>query len=340
MNKTILGASVLAASLFLSACADEEAEQPQDEPKEEVTQQEEEQPQQQEEQQSEETNKEGKIAQHEFYQPFDGSIEHIHGLGYAGNQDALFLATHHGVKVYENGSWYETKENHHDYMGFTPVDKGFFTSGHPEEGSELPNPIGLKRSFDNGQTLEDVGFEGQSDFHALAAGYNNHALYVYNAHENKKIGQGLFVSKDDGKTWNEINIEQLGEQIFAIAAHPTDEKVLAVSGKDGVFLSTDGGETFNSMKPGRQGTAVYFTENSFYYGTFKAGNPSLTKYSLSDKSEETVALPEIQDDAVMYFTQNPKDENEMAFVTFNGNVYFTDNGTENWQTIVEQGALK
>lgn len=92
----------------------------------------------------------------EFEASFDGSIDHVHGIGYVGNDNGLYLATHTGLKMYRDGEWLETTKNLNDYMGFNAVDKGFYTSGHPGEDSDLPNPIGIQRSFDGGKTLESL----------------------------------------------------------------------------------------------------------------------------------------------------------------------------------------
>ena len=122
--------------------------------------------------------KDGAVASNSFFEPFDGKIEHIHGLGYAGNQNAPFFASHDGIKVFEDGKWYKTKEENNDYMGFNATKNGFYASGHPGEDSELPNPFGIKRSFDNGQTLENLALEGETDFHAMGVGFEKNVIFV------------------------------------------------------------------------------------------------------------------------------------------------------------------
>src|SRR5699024_4752762 len=109
-----------------------------------------------------------------FEVPFKGDMDHIHGMGYVGNDDGLYFASHTVLKIYCDGKWFETSNNLNDYMGFAAVDKGFYSSGHPGIDSKLPNPIGLQRSFDGGKTLEKIDFEGESDFHVMAVGFNSH----------------------------------------------------------------------------------------------------------------------------------------------------------------------
>ena len=68
------------------------------------------------------------------------------------------IATHSGIKVYQNGKWLEAKTGLHDYMGFQATKNGFFASGHPEPGANLKNPLGLMKSSDGGNTLEKLAF--------------------------------------------------------------------------------------------------------------------------------------------------------------------------------------
>lgn len=58
--------------------------------------------------------------------PFDYELSHVHGMGYAGNGDGLYLASHSGLKIYREGNCFETSDNFYDYMGFNTVDDGFY----------------------------------------------------------------------------------------------------------------------------------------------------------------------------------------------------------------------
>src|SRR5690625_6534818 len=66
-----------------------------------------------------------------FEVPFKGEMDHIHGMGYAGNDGGLYFASHRGLKIYRDNKWFKTSTNLNDYMGFAAVDKGFYSSGHP-----------------------------------------------------------------------------------------------------------------------------------------------------------------------------------------------------------------
>ena len=100
------------------------------------------------------------------------------------------IATHSGIKVYQNGKWLETATQLHDYMGFQATKNGFLPAVILNR-SEFKNPLGLMKSSDGGNTLEKLAFYGESDFHNLAVGYNTEAIYLYNERPNSKLQQGF-----------------------------------------------------------------------------------------------------------------------------------------------------
>lgn len=64
------------------------------------------------------------------------------------------------------------------------------------------------------------------------------------------------------------------------------------------------------------------------------------KSSLSDGAEESVKLPEMEQDAVLYLAQNPQNDKEISIVSFNGNIYMTKDGAQSWELLAEEGTLK
>ncbi|WP_264738036.1 F510_1955 family glycosylhydrolase [Cytobacillus firmus] len=295
------------------------------------------------EQSEAQTNKDGSVgegASDNFLEVFDGKIDHIHGVGYSGNQGKPFYAAHDGLKVYEGGKWYKTKEENNDYMGFNATKDGFYTSGHPGQDSSLPNPLGIQKSTDDGKTLEQLALEGETDFHLMGVGYENQVIFLMNPQKNSMMETGKFyLSEDKAKTWKEVAANGLDDTLLSVAVHPQKADYLAASGQQGIYLSKDKGETFERISKSGQGTSVFFTNDSLIYGTYD-GKAKLTKVSLSDETEEEIALPKMEEDAVMYFAQNPNNEQEMTVVSFNGDIYYTTDGANNWDTILEAGKIK
>ena len=269
--------------------------------------------------------------------PFEGGMSHVHGLGYAGDENALYFASHHGLKIYRDGEWFETPDNSHDYMGFNATNEGFYTSGHPGADSDLPNPLGIQRSEDGGKTIEEIDFQGETDFHAMAAGYNSHDLFLINPAKNSKLEAGVYKSGDQGKTWQPVKAEGLIGEVASLALHPTDSNYVAAATSTGVFLSKDAGATFRALTPdGERGTAVHFTKEGLIYGSFGTA-AVLMQYTMENEALEQMDIPELPDDAIAYIAQNPADGQELAFYTLRGHAYLSEDGTQNWKQLLDAG---
>lgn len=328
---------VITSLLALTACTQEEEAAPSQESTNQT-----------EDQSADKDNKEAttedstsvSLASHDFFEPFTGKINHIHGIGYVGGLGAAFFATHDGLKVYEKGTWLKTKKENNDYMGFNATAHGFFTSGHPGTDSKLPNPIGIMKSENYGQTLESLGFEAEVDFHLMAVGYSNHMIFALSPHKNSIMkADAFYVSEDEGVNWREVAASGLKGELIGLAVHPTDKNILAAAGEEGIYLSKNQGESFELLTKGTQGTSVYFTEDSLLSGEYN-GQPSLVKRNLNNNKEEKVDLPEMKEDAVMYVAINPTNEQEITFVSFTGDIYQSLNGGVEWNTLVKSGELQ
>lgn len=71
---------------------------------------------------------------------------------------------------------------------------------------------------------------------------------------------GLYRSEEGGRSWIKASLpgEQLGPDLMAIAAHPTDANVLYVGTHEaGVLKTTDGGKTWVPVNSGLRGHDVH-----------------------------------------------------------------------------------
>ncbi|MBM7661906.1 hypothetical protein JOC85_002713 [Bacillus mesophilus] len=278
------------------------------------------------------------FAGHDFFQPVSNSISHIHGIGYPNNQEALFIATHHGLKVYSNGIWYETKEHNHDYMGFQATSEGFYSSGHPEEGSTLLNPLGLLKSEDFGKTIEKVSFYGESDFHHMSASYYTPSIYVVNTVPNSKLGTGLYYSLDGGEVWMQSELEGLPQaSAHSLATHPRLAKIVGISTPEGLFLSHNNGNTFSLISEERSIGTFFIKDESILYVTAD-GEESLLEQSLESDDTKQIPLPTLSEgDSILYLAVNPLHEQEISFGTVAGDVWRTEDYGDSWSNILEKG---
>ncbi|ANU20644.1 hypothetical protein BBI15_10660 [Planococcus plakortidis] len=275
-----------------------------------------------------------------FEVPFEGELNHVHGMGYAGEENGLYFASHTGPKIYRDGEWFETADNFYDYMGFNAVDEGFYSSGHPSADSDLPNPLGIQRSIDDGETLEEIAFQGETDFHAMAVGYNSHDIFLLNPAKNSLLEAGFYKSNDKGESWEPVKAEGLNGEVTALALHPTDSNFVAAATAAGVYFSQDGGEVFEAITAGNEtGTAVHFTEDQLYFGSYGTA-AALVKYTMENEELEPVDTPDLSQDAIAFIAQNPMDGMELAIYTFEGNAYLSEDGLQTWKTLLEEGKTK
>ncbi|MBG6181412.1 photosystem II stability/assembly factor-like uncharacterized protein [Arthrobacter sp. CAN_A1] len=120
-----------------------------------------------------------------------------------------------------------------DLMGFTAAGNGdLYASGHPGPGTDLPDPVGLIRSTDQGQTWQPLSRQGESDFHALAA--TGAGIVGFD---------GQLQTSAEGASWEPVD-EQI--PVFNLGATARDSVVLATT-EEGLQRSTDDGETWASV---------------------------------------------------------------------------------------------
>jgi hypothetical protein len=207
-----------------------------------------------------------------------GGPVHVHGLGIDPADGALFIATHTGLfRVGEkDSSAVRVGDSYQDTMGFTVVGENrFLGSGHPDLRTDLPPLLGLIESTDGGASWEPISLLGEADFHVLRSA--DERVYGYDS-----SGDRLMVSGDAGRTWEEVarpaplldlaadptdskhlvaasasNLSQGlyesrdgGENWASVAgevgllAWPTPDRLFLVDGGGDVFLSSNGGGSF------------------------------------------------------------------------------------------------
>ncbi len=264
---------------------------------------------------------------------------HIHGLGFSADGKRLYVPAHYGLVLYEDGRWRRASGQEHDYMGFVTTREAMYSSGHPAQGSNLVNPFGLMKSRDQGATWMNLGMQGEADFHVLAASHDTGVVFVNNLGPNSRISwTGLAVTSDDGKTWQRPKQAGFPTQPIAIAVHPKRTMLVAAAAEDGLFLSQDGGNTFEHRigRIGVYGLWFDLDGQSLWYGGI-AFSPFLAKLDLSTQKTQYFELPEIGRDAVAYIAQNPINKNEYAIATFGRDVYLSSEGGKKWRQLARQG---
>ncbi|MGH8352145.1 MAG: F510_1955 family glycosylhydrolase [Pseudomonas sp.] len=266
------------------------------------------------------------------------TLKHVHGLAFSPDGQALSIPSHHGLAVYSAGRWSKAPGPEHDYMGFSVTRQAIYSSGHPAPGSGLTNPFGLIKSSDGGKTWQQLGLQGESDFHLLASGFDSGALYVYNAHPNSRMSSpGLYSSLNDGVNWQRAAAQGMSEAPTALAVHPTDSKVVAVATKGGLYLSRDAGEHFRAITRGQVLSAAFSVDgNSLWFGSYDSA-AQLSTLDLKTRQVSPLGVPPLNQDAVAYLTQNPARPQEWAMATFQRDLYLSQDAGKTWSAIARAG---
>jgi hypothetical protein len=274
------------------------------------------------------------------------TFKHMHGMGYTPDGEEIYVPAHDGFIIYRDGAWVIPDRPKHDYMGFSATDFGFYSSGHPEPGSNLKNPFGVIKSTYADEDFEKLDLYGKVDFHGMAAGFKSHAIYVLNAEKNSSMdGTGLFYTLDEAKTWEKAEVNGLEGQTASIAAHPTEAGTVAMGTNTGLFLSKDSGNAFTTIIENSPTTAIHFTNN----GNLIAGTVTnesnykakLFTINLETKEKEEIMLPDLPEkDAISYIAVNPKEEQEIVFATYKNNMFISNDNGQSWNQIVTDGQGK
>jgi hypothetical protein len=261
-------------------------------------------------------------------------MPHIHGMGYAPD-GRLFVAAHDGLRSFGEEGWSIPDVPAHDYMGYTVVDNGFYSSGHPHPSAGLINPLGLIKSSDGGQTLSQLGFEGESDFHLMGVGYQNHAIYVFNPAPNSRLAVGVYYSLDDGQSWQQSALQGLTANPIQVAVHPSEANQIAIASEGGLLLSDDHGDTLTLLGDRSPVTAATFASQG---DRLLFGTQALFAYNLAGEAVASLPGPAIAaDDAIAYIAINPKQAAEIALATFQRHIYQSVDGGQSWLQIAQAG---
>lgn len=274
-------------------------------------------------------------------------VEHVHGLAYT-KDDSIYMASHEGLiqTKDQGGNWYFAGDVDFDFMGFHVQSDGtMLTSGHPGPESDLPNPLGLMESKDNGEKWESKSLLGEVDFHVLTSNDTNpNLLFGVIQMESGKYNSGIYKSTDKGESWESVKATGLPKDlhgIYSLISLPNDENVLLAGTNEGVLRSEDAGETWVNIDDARLITAM----------STIPGTAELISYSIIENDAgimiskdngvtwENIGL-NLGQDAVASFAIHPDDTDKLAIVTFENNLLVSEDGGQNWETLMDKGTLK
>ncbi|GAC1333054.1 MAG: hypothetical protein NVSMB17_12950 [Candidatus Dormibacteria bacterium] len=205
------------------------------------------------------------------------NVNHVHAIAARDGAKSVLLGTHVGVRQASPGGGGPIPVGEAGLKG--DVLALFYSGGLLYAGG---HNLGVKASHDDGATWMDVSADlAGADVHGLAADPSQPGrLYAY------AVGRGLMVSEDSGAHWNHrageadsnyvtgltvtadgtllvgtpgrgvaastdhgasyIVVRTGTGPVYAIASAPTDPGVVLVAAEKGIFLTGDGGKTWNA----------------------------------------------------------------------------------------------
>ena len=175
---------------------------------------------------------------------------HVHGLGVNPFDQALYIATHHGLFRAAQGedAAKRVSDSRQDVMGFTVVGSDrFLASGHPDGRTDDHPLLGLIESGNAGKTWTSILLDEQADFHILRAGART--LYAYDSHQ-----QRLLTGPADGTGLSQR--ENPPGDLFDLAVDPEDADELVAATDRGLARSRDGARSWTMLDRKRTGMLV------------------------------------------------------------------------------------
>lgn len=266
------------------------------------------------------------------------SFSHIHGMSHhPTDSNKILLASHNGLIEYdkeEKVAYYVGSEKF-DLMGYSviPGSNILMTSGHPGEGSSLPNPLGFLWSEDFGKTWEPRGLHGMIDFHALTSTTDQSKLLGYGSDSNKNV---ILESKDKGNTWDVLKTKGLPlnhDEFINMAVVPDNGNIVYAATNQGLFYSKNGGVDWNKKLDGYI-TALYVLgedEVIFYeanqQGLIRLKGEEYSTYDLylGNDAVSYISLPDYQEPAKLVVT------------TFQNNIMESLDHGKTWNEILKNG---
>lgn len=254
------------------------------------------------------------------------SFSHSHGIAVDINDaEKVYIATHEGLFLLSaDKKLYQIGKTRDDLMGFSPHPteaKTFFSSGHPLRGGN----IGFQKTTDGGVTWTKVsdGLGGPVDFHAMVVSQVNPNI-VYGS-----FGGKIQRTIDGGLSWK---FTEGSVQAISLSSDPKNESVLYASTPNGVQVSRDGGDTWQSMSPQLEGGAVSvfaLEPKSSYALAFSQTLGGMGKSTDGGSTWQKVS-ESFGTEAVLYLAFSQSQQGTVYALTSGNSLYKSINSGDTW----------
>jgi len=146
---------------------------------------------------------------------------------------------------------------------------------------------------------------------------------------------GLWRSLDEGDTWTRVAGTE-GLSVFALAAWPKDERVLAAGTDKGVWMSNDGGDTWRRVSPKTNadlGAVVSVAFDPARAGVVYAGTPHLPWKTVNGGATWTKAHLGMFDDSDIFSIAVDPTRQGRVFASACSGIYCSINAGAAWRRV-------
>lgn len=247
---------------------------------------------------------------------------HYHGIAFARSGTAtLLLASHHGLFALTKDGEATRVSPAHDYMGFSPdplSPLSYYASGHPAGGGNS----GFLKSDDGGATWKQLspGVDGPVDFHQMDVSPADPKT-IYGSY-----GQ-LQISRDGGQSWAVAGTPPAG--VIALAASSLKADQLYAATKQGLYVSTDAGATWQALDFADEvvSTVEVGTDGSLFAFVLRRG---LMKASESKPGDWTLLSNGFAEAIPLHIAVDPANPSHLALTTQENAVLESIDGGATW----------
>jgi photosystem II stability/assembly factor-like uncharacterized protein len=202
----------------------------------------------------------------------------------------------------------------------------------------------LFRSEDSGDSWKALPFPAQlrATLHALAVDQQNPGVYFAGLSGDASQFSGIMRSSDGGLTWTRIAEPGL-RAVWSLAIWPQDSRVIAAGGENGLWLTRDGGATWERVTPWdnlKLDPVVSLTFDSRDSKILYAGTPHLAWKTTDGGATWQMIHERMLDDSDVFSILVDNQRTSRIFAATCGGICRSLDGGTGWSKLIQANPLQ
>ena len=195
------------------------------------------------------------------------------------------------------------------------------------------------RSEDSGDSWKPLPFPAQmrATLHALEVDHQNPGVYLVGLSSETPKYSGIMRSSDSGLTWKRIPEPGL-RAIWSVAIWTQDSRVIAAGGENGLWLTRDGGETWERLTPWddpKMNPIVSLAFDPWDSKILYAGTPHLAWKTADGGATWQLIHERMLDDSDVFSILIDDRRRQRIFAATCGGIYRSADGGAGWMKLNE-----